>query len=314
MGCGDWNDGMNHVGIGGKGESVWLAWFLYVNLQNFAPLAREAGDVERCEAWPKHAKSLIEAVENNAWDGAWYRRAFFDDGTPIGTAKSAECQIDSLAQTWAVISGAGQTERAQTAMHSVYERLVKPDNEMVLLFTPPFDQTPLDPGYIKGYLPGVRENGGQYTHAGSWVVIATALLGDGKKAHELFSFLNPIHHTRHMAEVNRYKIEPYVLAGDVYSESPNTGRGGWSWYTGAAGWMYRAGVEFILGLQISGNELTLKPCVPPDWSQFKIHYRHRSSTYIIHIEIRTTAITEAKKVTLVDDGRLHELNLKFGFD
>lgn len=313
MGGGDWNDGMNHVGIGGKGESVWLAWFLQVNLQNFAPLAREAGEVERCEAWLKHAKSLIEAVENNAWDGAWYRRAFFDDGTPMGTAKSTECQIDSLAQTWAVISGAGQTGRAQTAMHSVYEHLVKPDNEMILLFTPPFDQTPLDPGYIKGYLPGVRENGGQYTHAGSWVVIATALLGDGKKAHELFSFLNPIHHTSSLSEVNRYKIEPYVLAGDVYSESPNTGRGGWSWYTGAAGWMYRAGVEFILGFQISGNELTLKPCVPPDWSQFKIHYRHRSSTYIIHVEIRTSAITEAKKLTLADDGRLHELNLKFGF-
>ncbi len=312
MGCGDWNDGMNHVGIGGRGESVWLAWFLYANLKNFAVLANKRGDGDRAKTWLKHADALIESTEKNAWDGKWYRRAYFDDGTPLGTNESNECQIDSLAQTWALLSGAGQPERARIAMQSVYERLVKPDDEMILLFTRPFDLTPLDPGYIKGYLPGVRENGGQYTHAASWVVIATALLGNGQKAFELFSFLNPIHHTNQLAKVNRYKIEPYVLAGDVYSEEPNCGRGGWSWYTGAAGWLYRAGIEYILGFQVSGNELTIKPCVPPDWKQFKIRYQFGASTYVFQIEFKTPATNETKKITLVDDGKKHELELVFG--
>lgn len=311
MGSGDWNDGMNHVGLGGKGESVWLSWFLIVNLESFSSLARMRGDLGRYEAWANHATSLIASTENNAWDGAWYRRAFFDDGTPLGSAMDDECQIDSLAQTWAIISGAGHPDRAKKAMQSVYERLVKTDDEMILLFTPPFDRTSLDPGYIKGYLPGVRENGGQYTHAASWVVIATALLGDGKKAFELFSFLNPIHHAKDPSGANQYRIEPYVLAGDIYSEDPNSGRGGWSWYTGAAGWMYRAGVEYILGFQVHGDEVILKPCVPPEWKEFKIQYRHRKSTYIFNIQLNVQKITEAKKIYLVDDGETHEIQVVF---
>jgi cyclic beta-1,2-glucan synthetase len=305
MGSGDWNDGMNHVGIGGKGESVWLAWFLHVNLKNFSSLARERNESERALKWSNHADSIIEAVEKNAWDGAWYRRAFFDDGTPLGSNVNDECKIDSLAQSWAVISGAAIFERQQQAMTSVFTELVKPKDEMILLFAPPFDKTPLDPGYIKGYLPGVRENGGQYSHAASWVVIAAALMGDGNKAHELFSFLNPINHTGQLSDVKKYKIEPYVLAGDVYSESPHVGRGGWSWYTGAAGWMYRAGVEFILGLQVSGNEMTLTPCVPDDWNEFKIYYRYGSSLYTIHVERGNNESNKSQKIILIDDGKAH---------
>ncbi|MGE3973535.1 MAG: glucoamylase family protein [Bdellovibrionales bacterium] len=311
MGSGDWNDGMNHVGMDGKGESVWLAWFLITNLKNFSTLANSRGDLEHQKTWLNHADLLIRSTEQNAWDGSWYRRAYFGDGTPLGTSNSDECQIDSLTQTWAILSEAGQPERAKMAMQSVYERLVKSDDEMILLFTKPFDQTTLDPGYIKGYVPGVRENGGQYTHAASWVVIATALLGDGQRAHDLFSFLNPIHHTKNIARANRYRIEPYVLAGDVYSEGPNTGRGGWSWYTGAAGWMYRAGVEYIIGFQVCENVVTIKPCVPPNWKEFKIQYRHGKSTYTFNIKINTPLITEAKKITLADDGKTHEINLVF---
>jgi cyclic beta-1,2-glucan synthetase len=312
MGTGDWNDGMNHIGIGGRGESVWMAWFLITNLNNFAPVAQERGENERSQIWIKHARSLLEATETNAWDGSWYRRAFFDDGTPLGTKDGDECQIDSLAQTWSIISSSGKPERAASAMQAVYERLVKSDEEMVLLFAPPFDKTKLDPGYIKGYLPGVRENGGQYTHAASWVVIATALLGDGKKAFELFSYLNPIHHSKDQAGARRYRIEPYVLAGDVYSQDPNTGRGGWSWYTGAAGWMYRAGIEYILGMQVEGNKLTLKPCVPPDWKEFKITYRYGKSTYVLNVTLNSSVGKSAQTVDLVDDGKTYELNLELG--
>ena len=309
MGSGDWNDGMNHVGLGGKGESVWLAWFLYSNLKSFSTLAKERGEYDRQSHYAQHAKKLAEAIEKNAWDGNWYRRAYFDDGHPLGSKTNEECQIDSLAQSWAVISGAADPARAKEAMESVFEHLVKTNDEMILLFNPPFDKTKLDPGYIKGYLPGVRENGGQYTHAASWVVIATAMLGDGKQAHELFSFINPIHHGRKPQDVKRYKIEPYVLAGDVYSQNPHTGRGGWSWYTGAAGWMYRAGIESILGLQIKGTELTIKPCVPPDWKDFKIRYRFGKSVYTFEIQM-TEGAPDSAKFSLVDDGKNHTIVCK----
>ncbi|MBK9037646.1 MAG: phosphorylase [Bdellovibrionales bacterium] len=312
MGGGDWNDGMNHVGIKGQGESVWLAWFLIDNLKSFEKLAAKRGDGDRATKWKEHATHLAESTEKNAWDGFWYRRAYFDDGTPLGSAESSECQIDSLSQTWAVMSGAGQTDRARTAMNSVYEKLVKSNEELILLFTPPFDQTNLDPGYVKGYLPGVRENGGQYTHAASWVVIATALLGDRERAWKLFSFLNPIRRSIDLPSVNRYKIEPYVLPGDVYSEEPNAGRGGWSWYTGAAGWLYRAGIENILGFQVIGSEILLKPCVPPEWKKFKIRYKYKSSTYFFHVEIDgPQTIIEAQKIQLIDDGKEHEVYVRF---
>ncbi len=253
MGGGDWNDGMNRVGAEGRGESVWLAWFLCATLRNFAPLAAQRGELERAEAWSVHADGLQTAVEREAWDGAWYRRAYFDDGSPLGAAGNAECRIDSLAQSWALISGAGEPARARRAMESVGEHLVKPGDDMVLLFAPPFDRSTLEPGYIKGYLPGVRENGAQYTQAAVWCVIAHALQGDGERAAELFEMLNPINHGSTRAGIHRYKAEPFVMAADVYSEPPHTGRGGWSWYTGAAGWMYRAGIEFILGFKLRGR-------------------------------------------------------------
>jgi cyclic beta-1,2-glucan synthetase len=312
IGSGDWNDGMNRVGAEGKGESVWLAWFLYANLENFAALKMDGVSTEMISRWKAHANSLVAAIEKNAWDGQWYRRAFYDDGTPIGSSTSDECKIDSLAQTWAVLSGAGSKDRAKIAMNSVYEHLVKPDHEIILLLTPPFDQTLKDPGYIKGYVPGVRENGGQYTHAGAWVVMATALLGDGKKAYELFSFLNPIHHTGHSSRANRYKLEPYAVAGDVYSEEPNLGRGGWSWYTGAAGWLYRCGIEYILGLQISGDQVSIRPCVPPEWKHFRIRYQYHDSDYIFDIEIDDHVTVQEQKLTLVADGKNHEVFLRFG--
>lgn len=308
MGAGDWNDGMNHVGIDGQGESVWLAWFLHVNLQEFSAIARQRGELELATKWSNHAQQLIQSVEKNAWDGEWYRRAYFDDGTPLGSKTNTECKIDSLAQTWSVISGAAQPDRAMKAMSSVFEHLVLSNDQMILLFTPPFDKTDRDPGYIKGYLPGVRENGGQYTHAASWVVIASALLGNGKKAFELFSHLNPIHHTRDLSDVHRYKAEPYVLAGDVYSQEPHLGRGGWSWYTGAAGWMHRAGLEYILGFQVRGNELVLKPCVPPEWKHFRIRYKYGTSLYTIHFDIEENVEPKTEIVKLIDDGKPHEVS------
>jgi cyclic beta-1,2-glucan synthetase len=283
MGTGDWNDGMNHVGHEGKGESVWLAWFLYINLVEFSKVAERMGAQDRAKNWAVHAAQLKDAVEKHAWDGQWYRRAYFDDGTPLGTSTADECKIDSLTQSWAVISRAANPDRSIQAMKSVDRELVKANDQLILLFTPPFDRTTLDPGYIKGYLPGVRENGGQYTHAAVWCVIAQALLGNGERAVELFSMLNPVNHGDTVESIQRYKVEPYVMAADVYSVAPHVGRGGWTWYTGAAGWMYRAGIEFILGIRREGSHLVIDPCIPPAWKEFKIHYRHGKSKYHIHV-------------------------------
>ncbi len=270
FGTGDWNDGMNRVGEEGKGESVWLAWFLHAALGAFAPLAEARGEHARADTWRAHAAGLVVALERDGWDGAWYRRGWFDDGTPLGSAASSECRIDSIAQSWAVLSGAADPHRARQAMAAVDQQLVRRDDGLVLLFTPPFDRAPVDPGYIKGYPPGVRENGGQYTHAAAWVVIAFAALGDGDKAAELFSLLNPIHHANTRAAVHRYKVEPYVACADVYAVAPHVGRGGWTWYTGAAGWLYRAGLESILGFRVRGSTLLLDPCIPKDWPGFEI--------------------------------------------
>jgi cyclic beta-1,2-glucan synthetase len=312
MGAGDWNDGMNHVGLGGKGESVWLAMFMYVSLENFAKIAETESQFDRSEAWLLHSRKLKQAVESQAWDGDWYRRAFFDDGTPLGTAQGEECRIDSLSQSWAVISGMTDPARARHAMQAVNTHLVKPEAEIIELFTPPFDKTPLDPGYIKGYLPGVRENGGQYTHAASWVVIAAALLGDRAKAYELFSFLNPVHHSKDSGTMNRYKIEPYVLAGDVYSQAPHVGRGGWSWYTGSSGWMYRAGLEFILGFSVTGGMVSIKPCVPLEWQAYIVTYRFGKSSYRFVVSVTGGAAPETPwTMKLVDDGHDHEVAVKF---
>jgi len=284
MGTGDWNDGMNRVGSGGKGESVWLGWFLHTNLWEFARLADARGEHQRAELWRLHVSSLKASLELKAWDGEWYRRAYFDEGTSLGSATNVECRIDSIAQSWGVISGAAEPARGARAMAAVEKHLIDRNNKLVLLFTPPFDHASPDPGYIKGYPPGVRENGGQYTHAAIWSLLAFAALGEGDKAGELFSLLNPITHASTRAGVYRYKVEPYVIAADIYAEPPHVGRGGWTWYTGSAGWMYRAGVEWILGMRLRGTRLHLDPCIPRAWRSFEILFRYHSARYKITVE------------------------------
>ncbi len=269
IGTGDWNDGMNRVGELGKGESVWLGWFLHATLAAFAPLANARGEAARAAKWRSHAARLRASLERDGWDGDWYRRGYFDDGTPLGSSASDECRIDSIAQSWSVISGAAEPARAARAMAAVDEQLVRRSDGLALLFTPPFDRTPLDPGYIKGYPPGIRENGGQYTHAAAWSAIAFAALGDGDKAAELFSLMNPINRTSTRADVQRYKVEPYVVAADVYSVAPHVGRGGWTWYTGSAGWLYRVGIEAILGLRLQGAILLRRALHPQGMAAFR---------------------------------------------
>jgi cyclic beta-1,2-glucan synthetase len=284
IGSGDWNDGMDRVGEAGQGESVWLGWFLHTVLAAFAPLAAERGERPRAERWRAHMKALRRSLETEGWDGDWYRRAFFDDGTPLGSASNDECRIDSIAQSWSVLSAAAHPTHAARAMAAVEEYLVRRGDDLVLLFTPPFDRTELEPGYIKGYVPGVRENGGQYTHGAVWLIMAVAARGDGDKAVELFSMLNPINHASTRAGVHRYKVEPYVMAADVYAEPSHVGRGGWSWYTGSAGWMYRAGIESILGFRLRGTTLELDPCIPHAWPTYRIDFRYHSARYEIVVE------------------------------
>ncbi|GLK84447.1 glycosyl transferase [Ancylobacter defluvii] len=297
IGTGDWNDGMNRVGEAGKGESVWLGWLLIRTIEMFAPFADER-DPERARRWRAHAASVRRALERSAWDGEWYRRATFDDGTWLGSKDSGECRIDSIAQSWAVLSGAADSLRAAKAMASLERHLIRTDDKLALLFTPPFDRTPLDPGYIKGYPPGLRENGGQYSHAAMWAVLAFAKLGAGDKAHDLFALLNPINHARTMDEAERYKVEPYVVAADIYSVAPHAGRGGWTWYTGSAGWMHRAGVEGILGIRREGDFLLVTPCIPFAWLGFEATVTLGKT--ICRIEVRADG--EAGKSYSVLDG------------
>ncbi len=284
MGAGDWNDGMNRVGIHGRGESVWLAWFLYSVLKRFALICQQRTDTPQAGAYHQQADQLQAAIEAVAWDGEWYRRAYYDDGAMLGSAQNLECQIDSIAQSWAVMSGAGDPARTVKAMSSVDERLVNRDDQIILLFTPPFDKTAHDPGYIKSYPPGIRENGGQYTHAAIWVVWAFAQLGQGNLAGELFRLLNPISHSDTPEKAASYRVEPYVIAADVYGVAPHLGRGGWTWYTGSASWMYRLGVEALLGVKRSGNHLEIDPCIPEDWAGYDLTYRHGETVYDIHID------------------------------
>jgi len=325
MGTGDWNDGMDRVGEHGQGESVWLGWFLHVVLSEFAQIADSRGEHARAETWRLHVTALHAALEREAWDGEWYRRAYFDDGTPLGSAQNEECKIDSIAQSWGVISGAAEPGRAQRAMAAVEQYLVCKRDGLILLLAPPFDHSALDPGYIKGYVPGIRENGGQYTHAATWAVLAFAALGDGDRAGELFRMLNPINHTRSRADVQRYKVEPYVVAGDVYSQPPHVARGGWTWYSGSAGWLYRVGLEAILGFRLQGMVLSIDPCVPRHWSHFSIVFRYHSATYKIKVEnpsnvskgialARVDGKLMPAKATigLVDDGAEHEILVVMG--
>ena len=301
IGCGDWNDGMNRVGNGGRGESVWLAFFLYDVLTQFAPLARAHGDPKFAERCLAEARLLRQNIELHGWDGQWYRRAYFDDGEPLGSQSNPECQIDSLPQSWSVISGAGDPSRSRQAMQSVDRRLVRRDAGLIQLFDPPFDHSPLDPGYVKGYIPGVRENGGQYTHGAIWTAMAFALMGDGERAWELFALLNPIHHGGSARQIDTYKVEPYVIAADVYAVAPHVGRGGWTWYTGSAGWMYRLLMETLLGVNLEGDQLRLAPRMPATWTTYKVHYRYRQTVY--HITITRAADEAAGRNPLTLDGQ-----------
>jgi cellobiose phosphorylase len=286
MGSGDWNDGMSRVGIQGRGESVWLAFFLHEVLRQFGSLATDHGDPAFADFCSGEAARLHQSIDQAGWDGAWYRRAYFDDGTPLGSSAGAECRIDSISQSWAVLSGVADASRGRMAMQAVDAHLVRPEAGLIQLLDPPFDKSQLDPGYIRGYVPGVRENGGQYTHGAIWAAMAFAAIGERERAWALTAMINPINHTRSEAAVSTYKVEPYVMAADVYALAPHTGRGGWSWYSGSAGWMYRLFVESLLGLHREGGTLHLLPCLPEDWPGFKIHYRYGATVY--HIEVRQT--------------------------
>ena len=322
MGGGDWNDGMNRVGMDGRGESIWLGWFLHATLKRFSSLAILMK--EDPALYIDQAEKLSQALESHAWDGEWYLRAFYDDGSMLGSHENIECQIDSIAQSWAVLSGAANPERAIQAMESVNGKLVKRTEQMILLFTPPFDKSERDPGYIKGYLPGVRENGGQYTHAAIWTAWAFAKLGQGDRAEELFRMLNPISHADTPEKVIRYKVEPYVIAADIYGVPPHTGRGGWTWYTGSSGWMYRLGVEAILGIIRVGDSLNMNPCIPQDWPGFKVEYRFGNTHYKISVKNPHSVNQGVQQVfldgdsrpdnliPLVDDGQLHEVWVVMG--
>jgi cyclic beta-1,2-glucan synthetase len=323
MGGGDWNDGMNLVGVGGKGESVWLGFFLYDVLMQFAELARRRHDAGLADRYTIEAGRLRGNLEEHGWDGAWYRRAYFDDGIPLGSTADAECQIDSLSQSWSVLSGAGTQERSLLAMDSADRRLVRRDARLIQLLEPPFDKSDLDPGYIKGYVPGVRENGGQYTHAAIWTVMAFAALGDTRRAWELFTLINPVTHAATPETAALYRVEPYVVAADVYAVSPHTGHGGWTWYTGSAGWMYRLITESLLGLHLEVDRLRFAPCLRPDWPSYKIHYRYRETFY--HITIRnvgtqptvTRVVVDGneqpdRNVPLVDDRHDHNVEVDVG--
>jgi cellobiose phosphorylase len=286
------------VGVKGKGESVWLGFFLYDVLERFSDLARRRGDVAFAERCLSEAAKVQRSIEASGWDGQWYRRAYFDDGSPLGSASSMECQIDSIAQSWSVLSKAGDPERSRLAMHALDTRLVRRDVSIIQLLDPPFDKSTSDPGYIKGYVPGVRENGGQYTHAAIWAAMAFAAQGDAKRAWELLAMINPVNHGKSPEAIQTYKVEPYVVSADVYAVAPHTGRGGWSWYTGSAGWLYRLMVESLLGLRLEVDKLHLAPCLPEDWQAFTVHYRHRETVY----HIRATRSTTEGNMTVVLDG------------
>jgi cellobiose phosphorylase len=324
MGTGDWNDGMDKVGAQGLGESIWLGFFLYDALTQFSQVAKIRGDAQFAAHCKKEAAQLGRSLEQHGWDGAWFRRAYFDDGSILGSAKNAECQIDSIAQSWSVLSGAATKKHARMAMQAVDRHLVASKDAVIKLLAPPFETSEPDPGYIQAYVPGVRENGGQYTHAAVWSVMAFAALHDNQRTWELLSMLNPISHTSTPDSVALYKVEPYVVASDVYSLAPHTGRGGWTWYSGSAGWLYRLILESVLGLRREADNLYVEPCVPAHWESYKISYRFGVSTYSIWVRQDTQSQLVAKAegqllvdgvaqrtaaIKLVDDERDHQVQV-----
>jgi cyclic beta-1,2-glucan synthetase len=323
IGSGDWNDGMNRVGNQGRGESVWLGWFLVTVLNDFAPICERRGHADLGRRYADEARWLTGMLEL-AWDGDWYRRAYFDDGSPLGSVQNEECKLDSLTQSWAVLSGAAQPRRGERALNAVRANLLRRDAQLVLLLTPPFDRMSRDPGYIKGYLPGIRENGGQYTHAALWVVMALARLGMGEEAMELFHLINPINHMRSAEGVERYKADPYAVAADVYAHPMHVGRGGWTWYTGSAGWMYQAAVQALLGLRRRGSDISINPCIPAGWPEYSLEWKVGRSRYrftVTNPDRRTQGVALARldgadvdpgAIPLVDDGADHEVSVQLG--
>jgi len=324
IGSGDWNDGMNRVGAGGQGESVWLGWFLHATLSRYADLCQRSGRAEEASGYRQRAGAVRSAMESAGWDGAWYRRAYDDEGEPIGAAQNDEWQIDSVAQSWAVLSGAGDRTRAEQAMREVMERLVRPADGLVLLAAPPFDRTPRNPGYLRGYPPGVRENGGAYMHAAMWVAWACADLGWGEEAYALFCMLNPVLRSDTPEKSEHYRVEPYVVAGDISAQPGHAGEGGWTWYTGSAAWMYRLGVERILGLRRMGAALQIDPCIPANWPGYRVEYRFGSSVCSIDVRnpdgvsrgVREVELDGAKlpdgRIPLIDDGQTHRVQVRMG--
>jgi cyclic beta-1,2-glucan synthetase len=323
IGSGDWNDGMNRVGHEGRGESVWLGWFLVSVLNDFAPLCERRGRRDLAQSYRDEAQWLTGMLEL-AWDGEWYRRAYFDDGTPLGSVQNEECKLDSLTQSWAVLAGTAQPARAQRAVNAVRRHLMRRDAQIVLLLTPPFDRMAHDPGYIKGYLPGVRENGGQYTHAVTWTIIALARLGMGDEAMELFHMINPINHMRTLVDAERYRVEPYAVAADVYAHPMHVGRGGWTWYTGSAGWMYQAAIHDLLGVRRNASTISISPCIPAIWPQYSLVWRIGRTRYritVLNPEHRSHGVAsatldgsavDAGAIPLVDDGAEHIVNVVLG--
>jgi len=323
FGSGDWNDGMNRVGIAGRGESTWLGFFLHSVLTDFAGVCDGHENRPRAARYRDVAQRLASQLELT-WDGEWYRRGYYDDGTILGSAQNDECKIDSVAQSWAVLSGVVPRRFAERAMDAVRSALIARRPQLLLLLDPPFDRSTQDPGYIKGYPPGVRENGGQYTHAAVWIVMALARLGGGDEVAELFHMLNPINHTRTPADVERYKTEPYAVAGDVYARAPHAGRGGWSWYTGSAAWMYRAGVESMLGLRARGSTFSVEPCIPSSWPGYELEWRRHRTRYVISVSnperqcrgIQSATLddvdVDAASIPIVDDGRTHRVRVVLG--
>jgi cyclic beta-1,2-glucan synthetase len=304
MGTGDWNDGMNRVGREGPGESVWVGFFLYRILDDFIPICERRGDQARAQRYRIYQTNLRSALNDAGWDGSWYRRAYYDDGTPLGSAQNDECRIDALAQAWAVLSKAAPPERAAQAMDAVEQHLVSRDAGLIRLLTPPFDRDAHDPGYIKGYTPGIRENGGQYTHAAIWVVQALAELGRRERAAAYLEMLGPISHTRTPEQVAIYQVEPYVVAADIYGVSPHVGRGGWTWYTGSAGWMYRVAIESVLGFRLEGGDtLLLQPCIPDDWPEFRITFRPTDGKTHYEIVVRNPTGCAATVQSVTMDGK-----------
>ena len=315
---------MNLIGIGGQGESVWLAWFLIDVLQGFAELIGNDGQTEQANQHLAEARRLTRVVEEHAWDGEWYRRAYFDDGTPIGSKENQEDRIDSIAQSWGVISGGASPERARQAMQSVQENLVHEHERMILLFTPPFEHPERDPGYVSSYPPGVRENGGQYTHAAIWVALAAARQRDGDRAVDLLRMLNPVEHAHTPEDVDRYKVEPYVVAADVYALEGQVGRGGWTWYTGSSGWMYRVWIEEVLGFRLRRDRLTIDPVLPRHWPTISINFRYRTAHYAITVENPDAATSgvlwvevdgaraSERTISLLDDGARHTVLVRLG--